>query len=175
MRSALAKRIYNLILINNWLLTCQYWDVAKTYTPPSAWAVSLFSPFSRAASLARLHIGGGQAGGIGWGKEVAEALLGQVPVFVVVEGLSWELAEEVGTVPEAAGATVLIQRPVGGCQRLCAAAAANTAGDGTNKDSFQHYCHVLRQTSNIVDVWHAKLWHTAMSVDVCIPYCQHIP
>lgn len=53
-----------------------------------------------------LHVGGGQAGGVGRGKEVAEAILRQVPVLVVVEGLSRELAEEVWAVQEAAGAAV---------------------------------------------------------------------
>lgn len=102
----------------------------------------LFLPslFSSATSLAKLHIGGIQAGGISWCEEVTEAVLGEVPVFVVVEGLSWKLAEEVGTVPEAAGADVLIQRSTGSRQRLCAAAAANAARNRTNKDSLQQYC-----------------------------------
>lgn len=62
-----------------------------------------------------------------------------MPVFVVVESLSWKLAEEIGAVPEADSATVPIQGTQGGHQRLCAAAAANTAGDRTNKNSCQHY------------------------------------
>ncbi|KAG7241879.1 hypothetical protein INR49_024849 [Caranx melampygus] len=44
----------------------------------------------------RLHIRGGQAGGVWRGEEVAEALLGQMPVLVVVECLSRQLAEEAG-------------------------------------------------------------------------------
>lgn len=47
-------------------------------------------------------------------------------VFVVVEGLSRQLAEEVGTVPEAAGVAASTQGTMGGCQRLCAAAAVYT-------------------------------------------------
>lgn len=84
--------------------------------------------FFWAASLVRLHIRGGQAGGVWRGEEVAEALLGQMPVLVVVEGLSRQLAEEVGMVPGAAGAAASTQGTMGGCQRLCAAAAAPTAG-----------------------------------------------
>lgn len=87
--------------------------------------------------MVRLHIGGGQAGGVGWGEEVTEALLGQVPVLVVVEGLSWELAEEVGAVPGAACPAASIQGTMGRRQRLCAAAAAYTAGTEQPKKKLQ--------------------------------------
>lgn len=73
------------------------------------------------------HVGGRRARGVGRRKEVAEAVLGQVPVFVVVEGLSRELAEEVGAVPEAAGATVPVRGTAGGRQGLRAAAAVHAA------------------------------------------------
>lgn len=66
--------------------------------------------------------------GVFWGVEVTEALLGQVSVLVVVEGLSRQLREEVGTIPRAASA--LAQRAAGGCQRLCAAGAAHATKDG---------------------------------------------
>lgn len=88
--------------------------------------------------MERLHVGGGQAGGVGRGKEVAKAVLGQVAVLVVVEGLSRELAEEVGAVQEAAGAAVSLQGTVGGCQGLGAAAAAEAAEDGIKKTPKHH-------------------------------------
>lgn len=50
-----------------------------------------------------------------------------MPVLVVVEGLSRELAEEVGPVPEAAGAMVPARGTAGGRQGLRAAAAAHAA------------------------------------------------
>lgn len=85
-----------------------------------------------AAPCVRLHIGRGQAGGVGWGEEVTEALLGQVSILIVVEGLSWQLAEEVGTVHGTNSYTASAQGPLGGCQRLCAAAAAYTTGKWKN-------------------------------------------
>ncbi len=47
----------------------------------------------------QLQVGGCRAGSlvyglIRWGEEVADALLRQLAVLVVVEGLAWELAEE---------------------------------------------------------------------------------
>lgn len=135
--------IYHLIFINKWLVTCQCWDVMKSYTPPTTWAVHVilcfvFLPplFFWAASLVRLHVRGGQAGGIWRGEEVAEALLWQVPVLVVVEGLSRQLAEEVGMVPGAAGATASTQGTMRGCQRLSAAAAAYTTGHTHTKKGY---------------------------------------
>lgn len=89
--------------------------------------MSLFQLSLLLGCIKGLHVGGGQAWGVGRGEEVTEALLGQLPVLVIIEGLSWKLAEEVRTVPETAGAAVSIQGAKGGCQGLCAAAAANTA------------------------------------------------
>lgn len=90
--------------------------------------------------MERLHVGGGQAGGVGRGEEVAEAVFGQVAVLVVVEGLSRELAEEVGAVQEATGAAVSLQGTVGGCQGLGAAAAAEAAADGIKNNRSKHFC-----------------------------------
>lgn len=83
------------------------------------------------------HFGGRQALGIRRGEEIAEAILWQVPVFIIVEGLSWKLAEEAGTVPEATGAMVSIQRTVRGRQGLRAAAAAHSAADRMKKSIFE--------------------------------------
>lgn len=79
----------------------------------------------------RSDVGGGQAGGVGGGEEVAEALLGQVAVLVVVEGLTRQLAEEVAAVQGDAGAVVLLQGAARRREGLRAAAAAETAEGGT--------------------------------------------
>lgn len=72
-------------------------------------------------------------------------------VLVVVEGLSRELAEEVGAVQEAVGAAVSLQGTVGGCQGLGAAAAAEAAEDGIKKNIS---VKDLRRTSVAnYDVW----------------------
>lgn len=61
-----------------------------------------------------------------------------MPVFIIVEGLSRKLAEEVGTVPEATGAMVSIQGAVRGRQGLrAAAAAARAAVDRMEKSVFE--------------------------------------
>lgn len=105
--------------------------------------------------MERLHIGGGQAGGVGRGKEVAEAVLGQVAVLVVVEGLSRELAEEVGAVQEAAGAVVSLQGTVGGCQGLGATAAAKAAEHGIKKKKTQNISFKDSRRTSVAnyDVW----------------------
>lgn len=46
MRSAPVIRIYNLIFINKWLVTCQCWSVTKAYTASSTWAVHIFVTLS---------------------------------------------------------------------------------------------------------------------------------
>lgn len=134
----------------------------KPYTPPSTCPVRFFffPPFLglHLWSLARLHIGGGQAGGVRWGEKVAEALLGQVSILVVVEGLPWQLAEEVGTVPGAAGAAASAQGTMGGRQRLCAAAAAYTTGCRSYKHSCQRYCQVHRPNKKTSDSNDKKAW-----------------
>ena len=150
------------------ILRC-YWSLIHLPRPALS-ASFFFSPSlgPHLWSLARLHIGGGKAGGVRRGEEVAEALLGQVSVLVVVEGLSWQLAEEVGTVPGAAGAAASAQRTMGGRQRLRAAAAAYTTGCRKYKHSCQRYCQELRpktkqwSNSNDKKAWCGLfLWHRA--------------
>lgn len=80
---------------------------------------------SRAASS---DVGGGQAGGIRSGEEVAEALLGQVAILVVVEGLTRQLAKEVAAVQ-----LVPLQGAARRHQGFCAAAAAETTEGGTRR------------------------------------------
>lgn len=75
-------------------------------------------------------MGGGQARRVGRGEEVAEALLGEVAVLVVVEGLTRQLAEEVAAVQRAAGAVVPLQGAARRREGLRAAAAAAEAAKG---------------------------------------------
>lgn len=79
----------------------------------------------------RSDVGGGQARPVGRGEEVAEALLGEVAVLVVVEGLTRQLAEEVAAVQGAAGAVVPLQGAARRREGLRAAAAAEAA-EGQN-------------------------------------------
>lgn len=72
-------------------------------------------------------VGGGQAGRVGRGEEVAEAPLRQVAVFVIVEGLTRQLAEEVAAVQGAAGAVVPLQGAARRREGLRAAAAVEAA------------------------------------------------
>lgn len=65
-------------------------------------------------------------------------------VLVVVEGLSGELAEEVGAVPGGAAAAAPTQGAVGGCERLRAAAAAYTTGEQTDESALQSLMSVER-------------------------------
>lgn len=100
-------------------------SILRCYCKPSSTSAVCVKPLFY-ASLVKLHIRRGRGGGVRWGVEVTEALLGQVSVLVVVEGLTWQLAEEVGPEPGAACGMALIWGTVGGCQRLRAAATVYT-------------------------------------------------
>lgn len=108
------------------------------------------------------HIGGRQARGIRRCEEVTEAILWQVPVFIIVEGLSWKLAEEVGTVPEATGAMSSIQGTVRGRQGLRAAAAAHAAVDTMDKSVFEQRkgYQIMTHSSVLVCVFSKNLNHS---------------
>lgn len=109
-----------------------YMSILRCYCKPSSTSAVCVKPLFY-ASLVKLHIRRGRGGGVRWGVEVTEALLGQVSVLVVVEGLTWQLAEEVGPEPGAACGTALIWGTVGGCQRLCAAATVYTTEERRKK------------------------------------------
>lgn len=131
-----------------------------------------FKPFafSWATSLVRLHIRRGQTGGFWWGEEIAEALLGQVSVLIVVEGLSWQLAEKVGTVSGAASATAPTQRTMRGCERLCAAAAAYTTRESKNINISVTYCIHVSEICKCqqMSIFELNIHHSAKSIKLVL-------
>lgn len=84
-------------------------------------------------------VGGGQAGGVRSGKEVAEALFGQVAVLVVVESLTRQLAKEVAAVQ-----LIPLQGAARRHEGFRAAAAAETANGGTPSKlaSLHQHCYL---------------------------------
>lgn len=102
----------------------------------------------------RSDVGGGQARPVGRGEEVAEALLGEMAVLVVVEGLARQLAEEVAAVQGAAGAVVPLQGAARRREGLRAAAAAEAA-EGQNAQQI---------SAVIYDSWRQKKQKTKKTI-----------